>query len=216
MAMLESSPSPPPPPRHALGLPAGSVRALLAIGILGVLWALTFSPEDKDHKIKLPLAYIYLQFLMMLILAHYFAAHGNTIGKQTGSGSALGLPRGTIRFLLLGGYIGLAWFLFKERSELVFETPPQADLIVFLALILTGFFVGHVLNVIIKFLSSGTLPAWFQDVQAWLAILSMLGLVGVLIVHVFINPGVRPDLRIGVELDVLLATLVSFYFGARS
>ncbi len=200
-------------PRHALGLPAGSVRAMLAIGTLGVLWALAYGAEQQ-HKI--PLTFVYLMFLMMLILAHYFAAHGGTIGKKDGSSPALGLPRGTIRFLLLAGYLGLAWFLFKERSSLEFETPPKANLIEFLALILTGFFVGHILTVLIRWLSGGILPAWFQDVQAWLALLSLIGLAVVLLVHVFINKNLRPDLQIGVDLDVVLATLVAFYFGARS
>jgi hypothetical protein len=213
MSILEpAAASPAPPPRHALGLPAGSVRALLAIGVLGVLWALAYGSQDKP----MPLAFLYLQFLMMLILAHYFAAHGSSMGKAAGGSSALGLPRGTVRFVLLAGYVGLAWFLFKERSELKFETPPQADMIVFLALILTGFFAGHIVNIVVKFVSGGTLPAWFQDVQAWLALLSMLGMVVLLILHVFINKTLSPERQFGVAVDVWLATLVSFYFGARS
>ena len=203
-----------PIPRHALGLPAGSVRAMLGLGVLGVLWALAFAPLKED-KLVLPLAFIYLEFLMMLILAHYFAAHGGTIRKE-GSSTPLGLPSGTIRFLLLCGYLGLAWFLFKRQNELAFETPPKVEMIVFLALILTGFFVGHLLHHLVKWLSGGVLPYWFEDVEAWLAILSLLGLAVVLLVHVFINKNVSPELRIGVELDVLLATLISFYFGARS
>ena len=52
--------------------------------------------------------------------------------------------------------------------------------------------------------------------QAWLALLSMLGLGVLLIIRVFINPSLNPDTQIGVTLDVCLATLVSFYFGART
>jgi hypothetical protein len=213
MSYLQPAPAAPLAPRHALGLPAGSVRALLALGVLGVLWALAVGAE---HQHKLPLTFVYLMFLMMLILAHYFAAHGNSIGKKDGSSSALGLPRGTIRFLLLAGYLGLAWFLFKERGELDFDTPPKADLILFLALILTGFFVGHLLTVLVRWLSGGTLPPWFQDIQAWLSILSLVGLGVLVLIHVFINDRVDPAYRIGINLDVGLATLVSFYFGARS
>ncbi len=89
-------------------------------------------------------------------------------------------------------------------------------MITFLALILTGFFVGHVLTMLVRWLSGGTLPFWFQDIQAWLALLSMIGLAVLLLVHVFINRKVSPEHQIGVRLDVVLATLVSFYFGARS
>src|SRR5260370_37946074 len=74
------------PRRHALGLPAGSVRALLAFMVLGLLWALAYSAQEKD----LPVTFVYLQYLMVLILAHYFAAHGSSIGGQTHTRSPLG------------------------------------------------------------------------------------------------------------------------------
>ena len=212
MSYAEPVPAP-PRPRHALGLPAGSVRAMLALGVLAVLWALVYGAEHLHEK--LPLTFVYLMFLMTLILAHYFAAHGNSIGRPD-SGSALGLPRGTVRFLLLVGYLSLAWFLYKGRADLEFATPASADIVEFLALILTGFFAGHVLTVLVRWLSGGTLPFWFQDIQAWLSILSLIGLAVLILVHVFINPNVNPEYQIGVRLDVVLATLVSFYYGARS
>jgi hypothetical protein len=213
LAMSYAEPAVAPPrPRHALGLPAGSVRALLALGVLGVLWALVYGAEHLHQR--LPMTFVYLMFLMTLILAHYFAAHGNTIGHKD-STSALGLPRGTVRFLLLVGYLALAWFVYKEHAELDFETPQKTDLVTFLALILTGFFVGHLLTALVRWLAGGTPPYWFQDIQAWLAIVSLLGLAVLLLVH-FLNGKVGPEYQIGVRLDVALATLVSFYFGARS
>src|SRR5260370_3205132 len=81
VAMSYAEPAAAPPrPRHALGLPAGSVRAMLALSVLGVLWALVYGAEHLHEK--LPLTFVSLMFLMTLILAHYFAAHGNTIGKN--------------------------------------------------------------------------------------------------------------------------------------
>src|SRR5258707_13249355 len=96
-------------PRHALGLPAGSVRALLAFGVLGYLWVLALAPtrEGKSlltENLQASQAFIYLQFLMVLILAHFFTAHGRSIGHQVSRRSPLGLPRGSVRILLLGGY----------------------------------------------------------------------------------------------------------------
>src|SRR5262245_49493836 len=71
------------PSRHALGLPAGSVRALLAFGALIYLWILVLSPgRDGEGPLaarEASQAFIYLQFLMVLILAHYFTAHGRSI-----------------------------------------------------------------------------------------------------------------------------------------
>src|SRR4051812_32540137 len=80
--MFGRSPSAAPPPvqtRHALGLPAGSVRALLAFGILGLSWLLVWRYSTASDT-KLPLEFIYLQYLGVLILAHFFAAHGGSIG----------------------------------------------------------------------------------------------------------------------------------------
>ena len=137
-----------------------------------MLWTMAFEPTRHE---KMPLDFLYLQFLMMLVLAHYFAAHGSTIGKRASGSSPLGLP-GEACVLLLAGYLGLAYYLYQERQKLEFESPPQANLIVFLALILTGFFAGHILTAAVRFVSGGALPAWFQDIQAWVALLAMLGL----------------------------------------
>src|SRR5579859_6953824 len=92
-AMFGSTPAPAPQgyQRHALGLPAGSVRAILALGILGLLWLFVYRYDD-DHR--LPLEFIYLQILMLLMLASYFTAHGKTVGRQVSPRSPLGLPSG--------------------------------------------------------------------------------------------------------------------------
>ena len=90
----------PAPRRHALGLPAGSVRALLALAVLGLLWTValthwhgeTVSEADKH----LPTILIALQILMVLILVHFFTAHGHTIGRHISIASPLGLPGGSI------------------------------------------------------------------------------------------------------------------------
>src|SRR5262245_62526392 len=52
-------------PRHALGLPAGSVRAMLAFMILGLVWALIYMNQNVP---------LYLQYLMFMILGPYFAS----------------------------------------------------------------------------------------------------------------------------------------------
>ena len=200
---------PAPLPRHALGLPAGSIRAVLGLGVLGLLWGLALK---FPHK--LPLSFIYLLFLMLLILAHYFAAHGKSVGHVT-ERSALGLPRGSIRFLLMGGFLGLAYYLYHTGS--VFESPPSGDFIFLVALLLSGFFVGYVLTSLMTFLGGGRLPAWFQDVQAWFALIGLLGLLGLVMVYVIINPSLADNAPLKVDqLEAFLAAIVGFYFGARS
>src|SRR5262249_9990285 len=76
----------PRPERHALGLAAGSVRALLALGVLTLLWVVVLSNYGGQLK---PI-YVYLQYLFVLILAHFFAAHGSSISSAKDQPSPLG------------------------------------------------------------------------------------------------------------------------------
>src|SRR5439155_24880207 len=91
--------------RHALGLPAGSIRAAHVLVIVGITCALIVNPQNLE--IPIPAYLIYLTFL---ILGHYFASHGNTIApRDSDQHSPLYLPGGTVRFLIilaLGGAIG--------------------------------------------------------------------------------------------------------------
>src|SRR5262245_43876847 len=88
--VLDEPSRPPRPTRHPLGLPAGTVRALLAFSVLGMLWTIALTTKDRH----LPLFFVYLIYLIVLILAHYFAAHGNSIAHIPGERHPLGLPRG--------------------------------------------------------------------------------------------------------------------------
>jgi hypothetical protein len=204
--------APPVYRRHALGLPAGSVRAVLAIGVLGLLWYMAFTSKGSA---KLPTEFVYLQMLMTLVLASFFASHGGTIGKHVSRSSPLGLPSGTMRFLLLGGYAGLTYFLFAHRENVEFEAEISLHVVHFLALILSAFFIGHVVTLLVRAFGGGTIPFWYQDLQAWASIVSLLGLAFLFVAHV-INLNVRPDQQIGGVINVILAGIVAFYFGART
>jgi hypothetical protein len=207
--------------RHALGLPAGSVRALLAFMVLIVLWLLALFANRAPGETyalrgdKLPLDFIYLQYVMILILAHFFAAHGSTIGRHVSAHSPLGLPAGSVRFLLLAGYIGLIVWLFYSQRE--FEKAAEGTILLPLVLV-SGFFVGFLVTKLVLAASPGDqLPFWFQDVQAWFALLAVIGLTIITIIHVFILPNIEESLRFGTTtLETIVAAVVGFYFGARS
>jgi hypothetical protein len=171
----------------------------------------------KTHRIsELPVAFIYLQFLMLLILAHYFAAHGKTIGSHLGDRSALGLPKGTIRFLLLVGYGGMGAFLYLNRDDLKYAEVPQGALTVLLALLVGAFVVGHLFSAFIRGASGGETPAWYQDVQAWFALLAMILLVLVVLGRIM-NWNLMDEQKIRTEyIESALAAAVGFYIGARS
>jgi hypothetical protein len=210
---------PAPPPRHALGLPAGSIRALLAFGVLAYLWILAVAPGEGGKPLlateKASQAFIYLQFLMVLIIAHFFTAHGHTIGKQVSRRSPLGLPRGSVRLILLGGYLGLAYYMYTTKPA--FQMPETGPVLLMLGVLLTAFFLGHLITGFVRFLGRGTLPYWFQDIQAWFALIGLLLMGVIVIVRLAINRSLPLEMQLDLSVtESILAGVVGFYFGARS
>jgi hypothetical protein len=186
--------------------------------VLGLLWLLALQPllgqGQALGEMQLTTVFMNLQILMVLILAHFFAAHGQSIRAGGTGPSPLHLPRGSVRFLLLAGYLGLAAFLYHTQPK--FEYPSTSAFILLLVLV-SGFFLGHLLTGLVRILSRGALPFWFQDVEAWVALLAIVCMAILLIVQLFINPSVSLEQRINLPyVEAVLAALVGFYFGARS
>jgi hypothetical protein len=204
--------------RYPLGLPAGSVRAFLAFSVLGLLWALVLTYRSKEHP--LPPIYPYLQFLMALILAHYFAAHGSSIGGPARQRSPLFLPRGSVRLLLTAGVVGLiVWFIYhwdEYGPEAVLPTLPFQLPIA----LLSGFLAGYLIHKVVRKLSGENFPFWFQDLEAWVALVSVFALAAALVFHVLILPTLENadqwQFKHSDIADPILAGMISFYFGARS
>ncbi|HLJ93556.1 MAG TPA: hypothetical protein VKU02_10245 [Gemmataceae bacterium] len=202
------------PPRHPLGLPAGSVRALLTFMVLGLIWALLLLPEEKNIQIP-----IYLYYLMFLILGHFFAAHGHSIsGPATGPAPPLYLPRGTLRTLIVAGFLGILayrYYLHQNLQDLFNVREPLLQQPYLPLVILAGFFVG----VMVSRLSARRfrMAPWYQDILAWVALLATLGLSAEVIIQLIINPSVEPEHRLyPYQWHLVLCGIVSFYFGARS
>jgi hypothetical protein len=184
--------------------------------ILGMIWVLLLLPEDKAVQIP-----IYLFYLMFLILGHFFAAHGHSIaGPKTGAASPLYFPRGSLRALIVLGFVAvLGWRYYAQRNfddllrlQPLLEQP-------YLPLVLVGAFLLGVLmaRVVNLFAGSQGIMPWFQDFQAWVALLATLGLVAEILIQLVINPSLEPDSRLHLpQWQMLLAAIVSFYFGARS
>jgi hypothetical protein len=86
--------------------------------------------------------------------------------------------------------------------------------------LLGGFLGGYVFHRIVQAMSGGQAPFWFQDVEAWLALIGIVALVVALVFHVLINPSLEnPDAWEFKNLEVanpIVAAIISFYFGARS
>src|SRR5258708_5449550 len=101
------------PARHPLGLPAGSVRALLTFMVLGTVWTLLLMPAEKNVKVPL-----YLTYLMFLVLGSYFGARGAAPKiKGLQETPPLYLPRGSIRLVIILGFLGVcAYGYVKDHS----------------------------------------------------------------------------------------------------
>jgi hypothetical protein len=205
--------------RHALGLPAGSIRAVLAFVVLGLIWTLMTLQREVP---------IYLQYLMFLILGHYFAAHHKTIKPiEQQDRSPLFLPRGAIRVLIFLGFLAVLGAIFYQNrghaSDMVSDLKMQTDRtrsMYMPLLLIAGFLFGLVIARIGWMLGGKERqPGWYQDIQAWLALLAALGLAVAVIVHLVINPSREASGGTAIkmpQLEYLLAPVVGFYFGARS
>ncbi len=211
----------PAPRRHAWGLPAGSVRALLALAVLGLLWAVAlFHPRGEtvtEADKHLPMIMISLQILMVLILVHFFTAHGKTIGRHATGRPPLGLPTGSIRFILGAGYIGLCVFLFYHHAN--FELPAQTSfysLLLVLVVTLSGYFAGLLIAGCVRMTWGDPPPGPYLDLEAWVALLAMIGL-GVIVLIQLINNHVSGEHQIQLDTtEAVVSGLIGLYFGARS
>lgn len=211
------SAAPEPESRATFGWRPGSIRGLLSLIVLGLLWSVAlFAPELKEGK--LPQSYIYLQYLLVLIIAYYFPPYGSVTRTTRGDRRLIRLWPEVVPWILVAGSIGLAVWVFHYNRE--FPLPSQAFYVVPLA-VLTGFFVGHAITWVVSRVAGGRLPAGFQDLQAWVALVGMIALTAELLFNLFVVEGLDAGQRDAVQRALtqwegLLAGLVAFYYGARS
>src|SRR5215469_8506060 len=98
--------------RHALGLPAGSVRAAHTLIIVGLSCAMLLVNTTPVRPIP-----PYLIYLLFMVLGHYFAHRS---GAVAGSGyHPLYLPRGFVRLIVMVALIGtVVWCLHNDPDKL--------------------------------------------------------------------------------------------------
>jgi hypothetical protein len=225
--MSQTPPVPAPAPayrRHALGWPAGSVRSLLALGVLGLLWAValfhTAGQSVKEAQQHLPAFLLSLEVLMVLILVHFFTAHGKTIGRHVSGASPLHVPSGSVRFVLMAGYIGLCVLLFYNHAN--FELPEHTEntfvfwLLVQIVVVMACYFAGVLISKVVHVIWGDPPPAPYQDLEAWAALLAVVGL-GVIVLLHLINGSTSKQLQIPLDYpQAVTSGLIAIYFGARS
>src|SRR5205823_896492 len=202
-----------PPPRHALGWPQGSIRALLALMVVGLVCALMLM-RVRDRYLPIP---AYLLYLLFLVLGHYFAARGQSRKEGDAWGrQPLWLPRGSIRLMLLVSLTASAIYRYVTdpqgfEQQWLESVQSLKDYPMLPVVVLAGFFLGALLRMVIGRYP----PAWFQDLEAWLSLMAVLLMSVATMIHLVIDPslGERMDLPFW---EALLAAVVAFYFGERS
>ncbi len=199
-----------PVARHPLGLPPGSVRAVMSLTLVGLFWLLLLMPPDKDVQVPL-----YLYFLLGLVFV-FFVSHGHSIAPQgTTHRSPLGLPKGSIRGIIFVGTVAVVgWCYHSNRELLLTRLTPAPDQLgqwpnLLLALV-GGFFLGWIIR-----LGPWKNVYWFQDIQAWLSLLAMAGIGVEILIRLFINPHMERDFNAPLWEQIVVA-VVAFYFGVRS
>jgi glucan phosphoethanolaminetransferase (alkaline phosphatase superfamily) len=201
----------PPPRRYALKMPAGSIRAILALAVLGLLALIVFTSLRTDKDVGT--LYFYLWGLLFLAIANYFTVRsGMTVGP--GEFHPLWLPRGSVRLILLVGLGGIIAWLWQNDKTIFTEasTVPLGLFIVIPAGFLAGWLVSHAVYLVV----GEREPFWYQDVQAWVSIIAM-GMLLIELSALIINHNLGDEFRKNLStLDAALAAVISFYFGARS
>jgi hypothetical protein len=204
---------------HALGLPAGSVRALLAVLVFATVWGmLLVRPSQVVPD--------YLSDLMFVIMGHYFATRKRNAAAAA-PGDELGppplfLPRGSIRLFLAAGSAAVAVVLYQRGVLSRVDRNPGVTTL----LLIGGFLVGVILNTLISRWRARVHRGHraIEDMQALAAMGAGLLLVALVWNRLF--PVVPPDDldalvkgwghlgRLGIEH--LLAAVIGFYYGSRS
>ncbi|MGP0068039.1 MAG: hypothetical protein ACLQGP_31140 [Isosphaeraceae bacterium] len=200
---------------HALGLPSGSIRALLAILVFATVWALLIiRPSEEIPN--------YLGDLLFIIMGHYFAARRRVVTDADPGPPPLYLPRGSVRVLLIAGSIAVAVFLFRRGQLTSLERNPG----VVALLLVGGFLLGVAMNTVTTWWRErGHQPPRFvEDLRAVVSLAAGILLAFLVLNHILLivpPAGIDDQLSAWVHLghvrpEQVLAAVVGFYFGSRS
>ena len=202
----------------AFGLPTGSIRAILAILILGTAAGLTAVQPNEP----LP---DYLRDLMFLILGHYFALRRTQSEPALQGPPPLFLPRGSVRLMILLGYAAVVFIVLKGGVQ----ARPSASPSAFAMLLVGGFLLGVLTSKLVNWLNRhrSTPPhRFFSDVRAVIVLLSALILATLAwnsAFHFFPDPKTVEQLPGRVHtalgdygLPHWFGAVIGFYFGSRS
>jgi len=178
-----------------LGLPAGSVRALLVVMLTLTLWYLVLLEKVVPD---------YLADTAFLAIAFYFGERSTREGIGTAKRQPLYMPRGVVRGAIVGGFFTVYVYQWISGHQI----PPVVTSIVD---ILAGYAVGVAVSLAVRASTrkarSGALAA-FGHARA---LLTLAGVAFLCSISVTGQDAMVPPVYLTV-LDLLVA----FYFGSRS
>ena len=200
---------------HALGLPEGSVRALLAVAIFATIWVLLARKPEQDVP-------DYLRDLLFIIMGHYFASRRRSASATVVGPGPFFLPRGTIRVILFGGFVVVAVFLYRQGQL----HDPQKNPGVVTLMLVGGFLLGVAgAKLGDWWVARGhRVPRWVEDLKALVAIVAAVALILMVWNRFDLHMAPRrPELFDNLRLQLgsygvehMLGAVVGFYFGSRS
>jgi hypothetical protein len=209
--MTADPPKAPKPTRNsgALGLPSGSIRAILTLMTVGFI---TIQTARGVH-----VGLLWFESLM-IVLAHYFASRRlvqmprelrlrlQAEGVLEAEPNPLYLPRYTLRLFIIGAFVALAAFL--ARNGRLFD--PVA-LPIFIAV--GAYFLGILSHSLMEWWKRGKPKSpgasRFDDARAVLTLAAMA------LVIVLQLTGWQSLIPHGEKLEALPLALMLFYFGSR-
>jgi hypothetical protein len=196
--------------RHPLGLPPGSVRAIIALLIAGLFWVLLLMPEDRFGG-PIPL-HIYGLLALVLIV---FVVHRRDPVAPTETRQRPQWWLALIRLLLVAGFIGAVVWQYTQNPELLKKRlTPTPEMLPQWPSLLLSMAIGFGLGLLIR-LGPWRNSAAVQDLQAWVSLLAMFGLVIEVLLEIFIQPELNETIDLNLWRNILTG-VVAYYFGARS
>jgi len=194
------------PFRYPLGLPAGSVRALLTLIVVGVICT--------DIIRQQPVELVWAETLM-IALAHYFTTRRfvslppDVLAKLEADHilpnepHPLYLPKGSIRFVILVAFIGVA--AYEAQQGRLWQ--PQ---ILSILGALIAYFIGTVVRSVREWWTRGRLQVptrWRGDIKATIALVSLIGAAAL---HLAQQEKLLPP-----HSEHLAMAFTLYYFGSR-
>ena len=212
---MSAAPSNEPPAKAhstntgALGLPSGSIRALLTLMTVGFITIQT----ARGERVSL----LWFESLM-IVLAHYFASRRlvqmprelrerlTAEGVLEAEPNPLYLPRHSLRLLIIGAFVALAVYLFQNGRLLDPVAVP-----IFIAV--GSYFLGIAFHAVMAWWRRGKLRSpsatRLDDIKA-IVTLAAMALVIVLQIS-----GWQSVIPYGDKFEALPLALMLFYFGSR-